>query len=412
MVKRAICLAGGGPAVGLSIGALKRLEQEPDIQFDVVSTACIGAWLAVTYYQAPAGKGLESTLGFFDRVFQPERTYSRFPVATVFAPNFPKMMENTVSFVMDPGNYRNLVVPEKIMEATEDLMGFATSPSRWTVADFNQTLLNSVFAANPVSRFLTSMIYLSQTKGLAQVFYPNSRLLNDINFDALYEPDKPFIYHNAYNLTRQELQLFCNKPAESGLPKITARSLCACSALPYIEDTVDIDGDTYCEGATVDTVNFEGLLKNHPDLEEVWVSRILDRKQVRKPENLYDALNNLVMLFAATTSEDDVKIFRERIKEHGRHVDVVEIPVAHNINYDWTYENLHRSIRDGYDATALTIEKYREGQALDTSPVHVRRDDTHHWLDVVRKRRTITPINRARRARTGAKPSAATDAAE
>ena len=30
---------------------------------------------------------------------------------------------------------------------------------------------------------------------------------------------------------------------------ITSGSLCACSALPYIEQTVEIEGDIYCEGA-------------------------------------------------------------------------------------------------------------------------------------------------------------------
>ena len=36
-----------------------------------------------------------------------------------------------------------------------------------------------------------------------------------------------------------------------------------CSALPFIEGTVEIGGVTYCEGALVDTVNFESLLEEH-----------------------------------------------------------------------------------------------------------------------------------------------------
>ena len=393
MVKRAIALAGGGPAVGLSIGALKRLDEEPDITFDVVSTACIGAWLAVTYHQAPKGKGLETAEGFFRQVFQPEDVYSRFPIASVFAPNLPKMMQNTVEFILDPRNYRNLVVPHKIQEATEDLLRFMTDPRQWTVANFNATMLNSVLAANPVSRFFTSMIYLSQTKGLSQVFYPDSPVLSQIDFAALSDPDKPYIYHNAYNLTRQRLDLFCNKP-DKGLPPITARSLCACSALPYIEDTVEIDGDVYCEGATVDTVNFEHLLTNHQDLEEVWVSRILDRKQIRKPENLYDALNNLVMLFAATTSEDDVKLFKFHLNRIGSDVKVIEIPVAHHIDYDWTYSNLDRSIRDGYEATSATIAAYRAGRTTDDMSADSSDPDDPSGGGADG---TVTPIRRGRR---------------
>ncbi len=52
-------------------------------------------------------------------------------------------------------------------------------------------------------------------------------------------------------------------------------ALCACSALPPLsEGTVEIDGVTYCEGALVDTVNFESLLEEHPDLDEIWVGWI------------------------------------------------------------------------------------------------------------------------------------------
>lgn len=360
-VKRAITLAGGGPAVGLSIGALQRLEEEPRIDFDVVSTACIGAWLAVIYYQAPKGEGLETAKRFFGKVFQPKNVYDRFPIATVFAPNFPKMMYNTIDFILDHKNYKDLVVPGKIMDATQDLVDFMTNPERWTVPEFNTTMLNSVLAANPVSRYFTSMMYLSKTKGLSQMFYPDSPLLEKINFDALSKPDRPFIYHNAFNLSKNRLQLFCNKNS-SAYPAITARTLCACSALPYIEDTVEIGDDVFCEGATVDTVNFQDLLKNHPDLDEVWVSRILDRKQVREPGNLYEALNNLVMLFASTTSEDDVKLFKfhneARVKEGLKPVEVVEIPVSPQTDYDWTDENLRRSIKDGYKATSKTVAKY------------------------------------------------------
>jgi predicted acylesterase/phospholipase RssA len=206
---------------------------------------------------------------------------------------------------------------------------------------------------------MTSLMYKSATKGLSRIFYPDSAFLGQIDFKALYQPGRPVLYHNAYNLTDQRLELFSNK--DSKYRRISAETLCACSALPYIEEPVTMDGKVYCEGATVDTVNFEDLLANHPDLDEVWVSRILDRKQIRRPENLYDALNNLVMLFAATTSEDDVKLFKYHLLETGSKVKVVEIPVAHNINYDWSWSNLDRSILDGRAAADLALRSYRAG---------------------------------------------------
>lgn len=362
MVKRAIALAGGGPAVGLSIGALKRLHEEPDLRFDVWTLSCIGAWLGVVWNQSDRGKEVETTVDFFKGIFRPDDVYSRFPIATPFAPDFGAMVQNTVNFILDPRNYRNLVVPDAIKAAAEDIWSYVTTPSRWSTGNLNLLLLNSVLAVNPVSRYLTSLIYLSDTRGLSRIYYPRSELLARIDFSRLYEPERPILYHNAYNLTDDRLELFSNK--DKKYQSIGAHTLCACSALPYIEEPTVIDGKTYCEGATVDTVNFEDLMRNHPDLDEVWVSRILDLKQVRKPDNLYDALNNLVMLFAATVSEDDVRLFKHHVRHQYPHVKVIEIPVAHNINYDWTWSNLDKAIVEGYDAADAVVRAYREGRQL------------------------------------------------
>lgn len=356
-IKRAICLAGGGPAVGLSIGALERISREKDIQFDVWSLACIGAWLGIVWNQAEPGQEVETSVSFFKQIFRPDDVYERFPIAAAFAPDFESCASNAVNFVLDSSNYRNLVVPEAIKTASEDIVDFLGNPGRWSTANFNTMILNDVLAVNPMTRFMTSLMYQSKTNGLARIFYPDSAFLNQIKFEKLSQPDRPVLYHNSYNLTDQQLELFSNK--DSKYQKISAETLCACSALPYIEEPVTMGGKVYCEGATIDTVNFEHLLTNHPDLDEVWVSRILDRKQIRQPNNLYDSLNNLVMLFASTTSEDDVKLFKYHLLETGSKVKVVEIPVAHHINYDWSYSNLARSIQDGVLAADATIKKYR-----------------------------------------------------
>ena len=130
----------------------------------------------------------------------------------------------------------------------------------------------------------------------------------------------PTIVHNAWNFDKQKLALFSNRPIKTPNPKYTfdgpinASTLCACSALPFIEGTVEIGNDTYCEGALVDTVSFDSLLEEHPDLEEIWVSRIVDLKQIQKPENLHDALVLLCQLFAATVGEDDINLFKYHIR--------------------------------------------------------------------------------------------------
>lgn len=361
-MKRAIALAGGGPAVGLSIGTLKRLQEEADIQFDVWTLACIGAWLGIVWNQAEPGCEVETSVDFFRGIFRPDRVYDKFPVASAFAPDFGTNLQNALDFALDPKSYANLVVPEAIHEAWQEILRFSADPKQWNAGNFNNLVLNQMLAVNPWSRFMTSWIYKSKSRGLSRIYYPDSSFLAQIDFAKLSQPGKPVLYHNAYNLTDDRLELFSNK--NPNYQKISAQTLCACSALPFIEEPVVIDGVTYCEGATVDTVNFEDLLKNHPDLEEVWVSRILDIKQVRNPENLYDALNNLVMLFAATTSEDDVKLFKHHVHNTRPDIRIVEIPVAFNIDYDWTYSNLDRSIAEGYDAADAVVAAYRQGRAL------------------------------------------------
>ncbi|MEI6559341.1 MAG: patatin-like phospholipase family protein [Rhodospirillaceae bacterium] len=356
-IKRAIALAGGGPTVGLSIGSLKSLRRA-GIEFEVWSCACIGAWLGVVYNQADPGREVEQSIEFFRNIFRPDAEYARFPIAGVFAPDFQAMVNDSVGFVLNPKSYNNLLVPEAIKKASDELLKFAADPSQWSFANLNSVFLNDVLAVNPVSRFMTSLIYLSSFNGLARIFYPDSSFLKSIQFKRLYEPGKPAIYYNSYNLTKQRLELFTNKQNDRGYGSIRAETLCACSALPYIETPVKIGDDIYCEGATIDTVNFEDLMQNYPDLDEVWVSRILDRKQVRPAENLYDSLNNLVMLFASTTSEDDVKLFKYKLKDTNSTVRVIEIPVNHHVNYDWTYSNLDHSIRDGERATDAVLKAY------------------------------------------------------
>ena len=362
-VKRAIVLSGGGPAVGLSLGALQRLDEEADIQFDVWSTSCIGGWLAALYNQAPSGQGSQAATAFFRKVFRPDDVYARYPVAHVFAPNIGEMAQDLSTFLMDPESYRGLVVPHKIQEAQTRMVEFMMRPSAWTTHGVNDLLFNQLMAAHPVSRFLTSMVYLSPVHGLSQIYYPDSDLLRSIDFDALREPGKPVIYHNAYNLTDQCIDLFCNK-ADGQYRPITAQSLCACSALPFLENTVEIDGKTYCEGAVVDAVSFANLLTDHPDIEEIWVSRILDRRQIQKPRNLTEALSNLIMLFAAKMSEDDVDLFRYQLMRLGSPIRLVEIPVALNIEHSWTHSNLEHAIAEGYRTTDETIAAYRAERAL------------------------------------------------
>lgn len=366
MTKRAITLAGGGPAAGLHIGVLSRLAKA-GITFDVWALSCIGAWVGLVYNQydpdKDPSKAADKTYDFFKKsIFRDDLTYSRFPINGVFGPDWTANAKSLVRFLSSPDTYEKLFLPEKIWEAYQETFRFMFDRSRWTEGDFNQLLLNHGLAVNPFTRFMTSMMFLSEVSGLARIHYPDSMFMKGIDFGKL-KTVEPFLFHNAYNLTTNELDLFCNKDEEywrnKGYRPISAASLCACSALPYIEQTVKINGDTYCEGALVDTVSFKNLIEDHPDLDEIWISRIVDNKQIREPKNLTDALSNLCQLFAATVGEDDIDLFKYHVQRDDKwHGTIVEIQVSRNINFEWCHSNLDLGVQLGGDAAGAAYAEY------------------------------------------------------
>ena len=406
--KRAITLGGGGPAAGLHIGVLEALAAK-NITFDVWALSCIGAWVGIVYNQFDKVKDTdkaELTYQFFKNgVFRDDKSYERFPINTVFGSDWRSNIDAFNDFVTDPDNYKDFRwQPYRMMDYVQESMSilFDHLPSRdkpfkkLQEGDFNRWILNQVMAPNPFVRYLTSLMYLSDVNGLSKINYPDSEFMKGISFEELKKPEKPFIFHNAWNLDDQKLALFSNRSPVTKRKEeykyeykgpIDARSLCACSALPFIEGTVEIDGVTYCEGALVDTVNFESLLEEHhkPDdkLDEIWVSRIVDSKQIRKPENLHDALANLCQLFAATVGEDDVKLFKYHVKydnrESGKNVKngkngkkpdpwngtVVEIHVPGHINFKWNHSNLDNGRALGKAAADQAIAAYNEDKDKD-----------------------------------------------
>ena len=372
--KRAICLAGGGPAAGLHIGVLQGLK-ERGVDFDnedsVWALSCIGAWVGIIYNQAKEGKGLEATQEFFRNVFRDDESFRSFPTNTIFSPDWFGYLDAMQDFLCEPQNYRNAFVPRKMMESFLHTMSGLRDRKNWrhfSEGDFNRWTLNHVLAVHPVSRFLTALIFKSKINGRTKLHYPDSKFLTDIKFERLYEPGKPYIFHNAWNLTKQKLQLFSNwDPEGESYKRITPASLCACSALPLIEQTVQIDGDTYCEGALVDTVNFEELIEDHPDLDEIWISRIVDSGQIVAPKNMLDSTANLCELFAATVGEDDVKLFKYHVKEtvlkrtkRKWTGTIIEVQVERNINFEWSHTNLENGCERGREAAHQAYARYAD----------------------------------------------------
>ena len=391
--KRAICLAGGGPVAGLHIGALHGLKKN-DLDFeseqDVWALSCIGAWVGIVYNQFTDGDKATKTYEFFrDNVFRDDETFETFPINRIFGPDLTGNADAIKDFLLEPANYGKLFSSRKMMEAAANSMWQLTRKReddwKWNEGNFSNWILNDVLAVNPLVRLLTSMAYKSNINGLTKLYYPDSEFLKKIKFDNLFEDPKkekedndykrpPYIFHNAWNLSRKKLKLFCNDQTkgykdDDGEPykRLTPASVCACSALPFVEQTVEIDGDVYCEGALVDTVNFKNLLKDHgKTLNEIWINRIVDANQIRKPENLYDGLANLCELFAATVGEDDVSLFKSHVRENNRQKNglawkgtIVEIHTAADVTYAWSHKNLKHGCKRGAQAAEDAYKLYR-----------------------------------------------------
>src|SRR5215212_2469144 len=169
MTKRAITLAGGGPAAGLHIGVLEELNKAK-ITFDVWALSCIGAWVGIVYNQCDKGKEVEQTYDFFKKgVFRNDASYSRFPINTVFGPDWFGNIRALREFMLDPNSYKNLVLPDEIMKSWQGTLEFMSNPTKWNEGDYNRWLLNHVMAPNPVIRYITSMMYLSGMTGCSRI---------------------------------------------------------------------------------------------------------------------------------------------------------------------------------------------------------------------------------------------------
>jgi predicted acylesterase/phospholipase RssA len=411
--RRAVAFGGGGPAVGISIGFLLALEEwntisreegrdHHVIDFPVWVAGCVGAWLTCLYHICDESKGPQSkaqrTADQIRSFFRDDQEYAHFPAPTTFTPDIPELIKSATAYLVDPRNYSGLIVPGQMLRAYQDLVDYYLKPSRWNHGDFCYLMLNSFLAPNPASRFITSLLYQTKIPGLNRLWFDKDySLLKGIGekLEKLEESDRS-IYINAYSLDRHKSQIFSNKWRQSeSTKKLTIEALCASSALPYILSPVKVDGETYVEGALIDSFCFEAVRGiDHSiqqsiqesmnaslngrivdSINEVWVSQIVDHSQVKAPTNLLEALNNLIMLYAGTTSRHDVEVF---VNEHNRleymrhlmtlsdgpdmyiprPIEFLRLPIQSETQYLWSHENFDNSVAKSKQCCLKFIEAY------------------------------------------------------
>ena len=112
--RRAIALAGGGPAAGLHIGALNALE-DAGIEFDVYALSCVGAWVGIVYNTRQGENKAQQTFKFFDdNCFRADDSYAWFPINRGFGTDVPALLSAWRSFLSCPiSNGRSCFRPRK-----------------------------------------------------------------------------------------------------------------------------------------------------------------------------------------------------------------------------------------------------------------------------------------------------------
>ncbi|HCL56783.1 MAG TPA: hypothetical protein DHW82_07215 [Spirochaetia bacterium] len=357
-VKRALALSGGGPVVGLEVGALKALEKH-GIDFDVFSCGCVGSWAGCLYNSFPDNetKKIEKLTAFFEKIFVPDDIYSSFPVATgAFIVDYAEDFNKTMKKMFDPATYQNLFLPSRITEFM-----FQTWQNPPKTNDEVNLWISQASALNPLMRYMMELNYKLPKSGIAGLVKSTSFIESYIDFNQLLKSKKT-VYLNAYNLTKQRIELFINRDNDPKYASITPRALMAGSSVLHYTENPEMNGDKYCEGAVVDTVNFKDLVENHPDLNEVWVIRITDYKTIKPPKNVIESELLGVMLPFDTIAADDVKLFKYHLKDRGldKKIAVIDIEMKYQeLTYDWNYSNLYKGIEAGYQGALKTIKKYQ-----------------------------------------------------
>lgn len=360
MVKRALVPGGGGPGLGGILGVLDVLaDHGMTDSFKVISASCIGAWVAVVYYSREDTQAERATYDWFKPVFQPADVHSSWPVNRIFAADYRGNAKAHLQYLTDPKTLRDAFVPAEMFNVGIDTLKYMMSPGKWLDESTTNILIASWMGAHPVTRLLAGLQYRTAQNGMFRIFYEDAPLLRELHIHNLYKPDRPEIRFNAVNLSLPTPAgvLFTNRIDQYGM--IDARTLCACSALPSIFSPIEIKGDIHCEGATVDTVQFINLLEDHPDLDEVWIIRIVGLNQAAPPRDATEALANSFMIPAASIGELNIEAFRAKAKALNWQGRIIEIPVP-KLKWEWSIPNLELGHRLGTEAARAVVEEYEK----------------------------------------------------
>lgn len=330
--KKALLLGAGGPLGGLEAGALIALD-EMGVNFDIISGACIGSILTLTYSSPANGMTGRQAVEMWCN---------------------SSGLSDSIYYTICQSNYKVFQKNGGLLDPVSDL---------WLKT---MTAMNPFYTLNPqndMERFYSDMYLFWLTMLTPGFMYPEQTsisriapfLENFIDFDNLKHVNRD-IYINALNVTDKKIEIFDKK-------EITMQHAIAGSSLFYICPQQNINGKWYGEGSYIDSLNYKGLLEAHQDIDTIVVMNILNKKAVvRTPNSLYDAYNLSIMLPFITIAEDDTKLFEAKHKGNINLLKVgFTIPDAHAPHVmDWSSSNFKQLRDTGYEAGLKFYQKNKE----------------------------------------------------
>lgn len=333
MKKKALLLGAGGPLGGLEAGALIALD-EMGVHFDVISGACIGSILTLTYTSPAQGMTGREALEMWCNA-----SGLSDPIYHSFCPSNYKVFQKNAG-PLNP-------LSDTWLETMTQMNPFYTiDPQNEIQRFFNDMYLYWLTAMTPGS-LLPEQTSISRIAPFLKAF---------IDFENLKKVDRD-IYINALNVSDQCIEIF-NKN------QITMQHVIAGSSLFFICPQQQINGKWYGEGSYVDSLNYQGLLKEQSDIDTIVVMNILNKEAlIRTPNSLYDAYNLSIMLPFITIAEDDTKLFEAKHKGDKKLLKIgFQIPESHTpYVMDWSASNF-KVLRDiGYQAG---IDFYKKNKTL------------------------------------------------
>lgn len=330
----ALMLGGGAPTLTLETGALAALD-EMGAEFDAVSTAGAGMVVGLLY-AAPKGKTRQQALADSKHMGVHDTIYSQFPI------NF--------KIFQKPGPMAELY--RNALQAMPKV-SMGTSSSERFISDWMALMFSALCPSG--------LGFNSQ--GLCE----HAPWIDDVvDFEKLKAFPGEF-YMNAYNLTDQRMDIFDKE-------EITPAHFRSSLAFPMIYPPYKLNGKTYIEGSTIDTLCFRGLLEYRDDrinkrkdlnpLENIVVFDVLSSdKIIQEPHNIYDAWIQSIMIPLVEIARNDIKMF-----EHVHSKKWKNPPALKKIKFDipddrwphildWSYSNLETLYDIGYRAGLAFYEE-------------------------------------------------------